>query len=80
MRHDLKETNPELINERENYVAAANFSMKEKDGEKYYLLKSSNITLLNRSVCTIVFINPEERDWAIGVWKSLQHPSAKEKE
>ena len=79
MRQELKEIKPELIHERDNYIAVAKIIRNEKDGEIYSLLKSSNITLLNHSICTIVFVNPEDKDWAIGVWKSLQHPNANKK-
>jgi hypothetical protein len=76
MRDELKAENPELIEERANYIASAEMEKKEADGQPYYILQSSNITLLNRCVCTIVFTNSEEKDWAIRVWRSLAHPNA----
>jgi hypothetical protein len=80
MREEIKDGKPELLCERENYIAEAKIIRKEKEGEVYYLLQSSNVTLLNRSVCTIIFANHEERDWAIDVWRSLKHPNANKAE
>ena len=79
MRRELKAENPELIEETVNYIAKAKITAKEADGEPYYILQSSNVTLLNRSICTIVFMNHEERNWAIRVWRSLKHPNAQAK-
>jgi hypothetical protein len=76
LRKDLRSEIHELIEESINYIAEANIKKKEADGKPYYVLSSTNVTLLNRSVCTIVFADPEEKDWAIRVWRSLKHPNA----
>jgi hypothetical protein len=76
MRRELKAENRELIEEAVNYIGTARIERKEADGKPYYILKSSNLTLLNRCVCTIVFVDPEEKEWAIRVWRSLKHPKA----
>ena len=76
MCKDLRSENHEIIEESVNYIAAANIKKKEADGTPYYVLSSTNVTLLNRSVCTIVFVDPEKKEWAMRVWRSLRHPNA----
>jgi len=68
----------ELVSERENYVAIADVTTQRKYFSKYYLLKSSSVGVLCRSVLTIVFRDPSDRDWAIRVWKSLSPPAMSE--
>jgi hypothetical protein len=77
-RAQILASKPQLLHEAENYVARAEISIKEANGEKYYLLKSFNVTIGQRSVCSIVFSYPEEREWAIRVWKSIKSPSGEE--
>jgi len=64
----------ELTHEEEDYVATATIDHSEENGKNYFALKSSNVCLIGRCVCTIVFKRPEERDWAVEVWRSLQPP------
>lgn len=72
----LKKMERWIGHEAENYVAWAEINKKTDQDKEWFSLTSSNIGLGNRAVCTIVFTNPEDRDWAIGVWKSLQPPQA----
>lgn len=68
--------NPELVHEAEGYFATASIKKKSNDEMEWFSLSSSNITFRVRSVCTIVFVDPNDRDWAIQTWKSLQPPKA----
>ncbi len=77
-RTEILSSEPELLYESDGYVSRAEITDKQQNGEKYYLLQSSNVTVGQRSVCTIVFTRPEERDWAIQVWKSIKPPSSSE--
>lgn len=77
-RAEIVSGQPELLHELDNYVARAEIAAKHDNGDPYYLLKSSNVTIGQRSVCTIVFKRPEDRDWAIEVWKSIKPPSPKD--
>jgi hypothetical protein len=65
----------ELVNEGENYFAVADISTQRKYWSKHYLLKASNVGVLCRSVLTLVFREPADRDWAIRVWRSLKPPA-----
>jgi hypothetical protein len=64
----------ELVNENENCISVADVSNENKNGTNYYLLRSSNIGFLCRSVLTLVFDKPVDREWAVRVWKSLKSP------
>jgi hypothetical protein len=73
-RAKMKDENPGLLEESENYIATAEIKQKTENGLDYFLLSSSNVTLGQRSVCTIVFVDPRDRDWAIRTWRSLKPP------
>lgn len=73
-RDGIRKKESVLVHEAENYVAWAEINKKSDEGNESFSLTSSNIGLGNRAVCTIVFVDPEDRNWAIGVWKSLQPP------
>jgi hypothetical protein len=75
-RREILQDRTALLHEGEDYVGKAEIRQKESEsGEKYFILSSSNIRPTQRAVCTIVFMQPEHRDWAIGVWRSLQPPA-----
>jgi hypothetical protein len=65
-----------LVHQAENYIAWAEIEKRSVGATEWYSLTSSNAALGHRAVCTIIFLKPEERDWAIQVWKSLQPPQA----
>lgn len=75
-RDDIRKKESVLVHEAQNYVAWAEIKSQSNGGKEWFTLTSSNAGLGNRAVCTIVFMNPEDRDWAIRVWKSLQPPQA----
>jgi hypothetical protein len=67
---------PELLREEENFIAEGKITKKSQDGREYFVLISSNVGLAKRAVCTIVFTDPADRDWAVEVWRSIQPPKA----
>lgn len=74
-RANLNSMGMDLFEEAEGYVAAAKIRPGSEEGHEYLVLSSCNVCLTGRCVLTIVFTQPEDRDWAIGVWKSLQPPN-----
>jgi hypothetical protein len=75
-REENRKKESVLLHEAENYVAWAEIRKRADQGKEWFSLTSSNVGLGNRAVCTIIFIRPEDRDWAIKVWESLQPPQA----
>lgn len=75
-RDEIRKKESVLVHEAQNYIAWAEINKKSDEGKEWFSLTSSNIGLGNRAVCTIVFVDPEDRNWAIGVWQSLQPPQA----
>ena len=75
-REEVRKKESVLVHEAENYVAWAEIRRRADEDKEWFSLTSSNVGLGNRAVCTVIFIRPEDRDWAIRVWKSLQPPSA----
>jgi hypothetical protein len=72
-RQGILQSQPELLHEDESYIAEATIQEKLREsGERYFVLNSSNVCPSKRAVCTILFENPEDREWAIGVWRSLK--------
>jgi hypothetical protein len=79
MRQKILAERPEFLFEREDYVAKAKLQEKKRStDEKYFLLSSSHVCPSQRAVCTIVFNQSEERDWALEVWRSIQAPVRRE--
>jgi hypothetical protein len=72
MRQDVLNQNRELVHETEEYISAASISQKS---EGYYMLQSTNVGILCRSICTLIFESPQDREWAIRVWKSIKAPA-----
>jgi hypothetical protein len=75
-RAEIRKKESVLVHEAQNYIAWAEIKSRTDEGKEWFTLTSSNVGLGNRAVCTVVFMNPEDREWAIGVWKSLQAPQA----
>jgi len=81
VKKEINQEGPEYLIEREDYIAKAIVTKKRREtGEDYFVLSSSNACLGRRSVCTILFSQPEERDWALDVWRSIQSPPNRESE
>jgi hypothetical protein len=75
-RAEMIAENPELLHEAENYIATANIKKKGNEEMEWFSLSSSNINVAGRSVCTIIFVDWKDRDWAVQTWKTLQPPRA----
>jgi hypothetical protein len=73
-RTELIAENPDLLHEAEDYFGTANIKKKSNEEMEWFSLSSSNISLTGRSVCTVIFVDPHDRDWAIQTWKSLEPP------
>jgi hypothetical protein len=73
-RQKILDKSPALLEEREDYVARAEINKKNDEGEPYYVLTSSNVCMKGQAILSVVFTDPEDREWAINVWKSLQPP------
>lgn len=74
MRDDALKENHELVHEDKSYISVADISQNTESKDSYYLLRSCNVGILCRSVCTLVFKQPADREWAMRVWKSLKPP------
>lgn len=76
----MKEEQPEYLTERDDYVAKASIGKKRREsGEEYFVLNGSNVGLRQRAVCTIVFSQAEEKELALGIWRSIEPPPDQEK-
>jgi hypothetical protein len=75
MRDTALSEKHDLIHQNDSYISVADINKQTRDNGGYYLLKASSIGVLCRSILTLVFNSQVERDWAIGVWKSLKPPS-----
>jgi hypothetical protein len=70
-----KKTRADYLVEREDYFAQATISNKCREtGEEYFVLNSSNLAFGTRSVCTVLFSNANQEDWAVRTWQSVQPP------
>lgn len=75
-KNDKKKTRADYLIERDNYLAQATISKKRRDtGEEYFVLNSSNLAIGTRAVCTILFSDAAQKDWAIETWQSIQPPA-----
>ncbi len=79
MRKEMREDSAEHFFERDDYIAKAKISKKRRDtGEDYFVLNSSNACLGKRAVCTILFSQAEQKEWALEIWRSIQPPAISE--
>ncbi len=62
--------------ERDGYFAHANLSTHQTEtGEPFFVLNSTNLTDAGqKAVFTVIFFNPDHKDWALQTWQSLQPP------
>jgi len=78
-RKEIKKSKPEYLIERDSFIAQASINKKRRDsGEDYFILKSSNVAPGKRAVCTILFSQPEDREWALETWRSIRPPKPRE--
>jgi hypothetical protein len=74
-RQEIREAQPEYLEESENYIAKGAIQEKiSENGDRYFLLKSSCVYPSGRAVCSIIFSRPEEKDWALETWRSIRAP------
>lgn len=73
-RDEIGKRESVLVHQSDDYVAWAEIKEKSDGGQRWFSLTSSNVGLGHRAICTIVFLKPEDRDWAIRTWKSLHPP------
>ena len=76
VKKDRKKKRADYVIERDDYFAQATISNKRREtGEEYFVLNSSNLAIGTRAVCTILFSDPSQRDWAVEMWRSIKPPS-----
>jgi hypothetical protein len=76
MKKEIVDSRPEFLSEGDEYIAKASIQKKVREtGDSYFILSSSNVCPTQRAVCTIQFDQPEQREWALAVWRSIQRPS-----
>jgi hypothetical protein len=73
-RNETLKMEKDMLREEDGFISEAKITPRVEDGRPYFALTSSNACPSGRCVCTIVFVQPEDRDWAIDVWKSLKPP------
>jgi hypothetical protein len=78
-KNKRKKTPAEYVVERDDYFAQATISSRRREtGEEYFVLNSSNLAIGTRAVCTILFADPSQKDWAIETWQSIRPPAIPE--
>ncbi|HXR40505.1 MAG TPA: hypothetical protein VN776_15495 [Terracidiphilus sp.] len=79
VKNDRKKSGADYLIERDDYFAQATISNKRREtGEEYFVLNSSNLAIGTRAVCTILFSDPDQEDWAVETWQSIQPPPTSE--
>ena len=73
MRNEVLKQEHEFVQEGEKYISVADIKQNSEDGI-HYVLHGRSTGVLCRSILTLVFRQPSDRDWAIQVWKSLESP------
>jgi hypothetical protein len=75
VKNEWKKSQADYLIERDDYLAQATISNKRREtGEEYFVLNSSNLAIGRRAICTILFTDPDQKDWAVETWKSIQPP------
>lgn len=78
-KQEILKEKPEYLHEGVSYVAKAAIKKKTREtGENYFVLTSSNMCPTQRAVCTILFPQEDQREWALETWRSIQPPSIHE--
>jgi len=78
-KNDQKNSRADFLIERDDYFAQATMSENRREtGEEYFVLNSSNLAIGTRAVCTILFSDSDQKDWAVETWRSIQPPPAPE--
>lgn len=77
-RRDILDRSSSLLEERDGYIGRAEIDQRDREGDEYLVLTSSNVCRNGRSILSVTFADPEHRAWAEQVWRSLQPPSGRE--
>jgi len=74
-KKEMRKDHHEYLIERDDYMAHCKIVQKRNENnEDYFVLSSSMIAPGKQSVCTIVFSETEQRDWALETWRSIRPP------
>ena len=75
-KRELRGSKSDYREEGAQYAATATISKKVREtGEGYFVMNTLNVSPGTKAVCTIVYSQDEDKDWALEVWKSLRPPS-----
>jgi hypothetical protein len=75
-KREIRAGKPEFLLELDSRIATATVSEKLSEaGKPYFILHSSVVCPGKRCVCTILFHEGGDKDWALETWKSIQPPS-----
>jgi hypothetical protein len=76
VKHQLKESKFDYIEEGDNYATTATIGkMVRGTGEGYFVINTLNVSPATKAVCTFVYSQVEDTDWALEIWKSMRPPS-----
>jgi hypothetical protein len=79
VKNDRRKSHADYLIERDDYFVQATIPNERREtGEKYFVLNSSNLAIGTRAVCTILLSDPNQRDWAVETWRSIQPPQTSE--
>jgi hypothetical protein len=75
-KRQLQESKFDHMEKGDNYAAMATISKKVREtGEEYFVMNTLNVSPATKAVCTFVYSQAEDRDWALEIWKSIRPPS-----
>ena len=76
IKGQMKEGKPDYVEEGEQYAATATISKHARpSGEEYFVMNTLNITPALKSVCSFVYPQSEDKDWALEAWRSIRPPA-----
>jgi hypothetical protein len=76
-KNQLKESKFDRMEEGDRYAATATISKKVREsGEDYFMMNTLNVSPAAQAVCTFVYSQVGDEDWAFETWKSLRPPSS----
>jgi hypothetical protein len=76
VKRQLKENKFDYIEEGDNYAATATIGkMVRGTGEDHFVINTLNLSPATKAVCTFVYSQVEDKDWALEIWKSIRPPS-----
>jgi hypothetical protein len=79
VKADRRKSRADYLIDRDDYFAQATIRKKRRETEEeYFVLNSSNRAIGTRAVCTILYSDPDQKDWAVETWRSIQPPPTSE--